>query len=200
MTPGNGPGADASSHCAGGTRSIASVPGPVGSKLHPTCSASFAVAVHHCGAEVATSSPTPSELWTAGPPIGTPAAVIWNTTPATAETVAEIVQANLTEVGFKIEVEVQEGGTFGEATKEANAKRQLFYTGFTSNPDPSWSTVWFTCDQVNVWNWMSWCNKEYSRLDKEAARTLDDSKRHEMYLQMQQLIVGKAITGFSAFV
>ena len=104
------------------------------------------------------------------------------------ETVAEIVQANLTEVGFKIEVEVQEGGTFGEATKEANAKRQLFYTGFTSNPDPSWSTVWFTCDQVNVWNWMSWCNKEYSRLDKEAARTLDDSKRHEMYLQMQQLM------------
>ena len=104
------------------------------------------------------------------------------------ETVAEIVQANLTEVGFKIEVEVQEGGTFGQATKEANAKRQLFYTGFTSNPDPSWSTVWFTCDQVNVWNWMSWCNKEYSRLDKEAARTLDDSKRHEMYLQMQQLM------------
>ena len=104
------------------------------------------------------------------------------------ETVAEIVQANLNEVGFKIEVEVQEGGTFGEATKEANAKRQLFYTGFTSNPDPSWSTVWFTCDQVNVWNWMSWCNKEYSRLDKEAARTLDDSKRHEMYLQMQQLM------------
>jgi peptide/nickel transport system substrate-binding protein len=104
------------------------------------------------------------------------------------ETVAEIVQENLTEVGFKIKVEAQEGGTFGQATKEANAKRQLFYTGFTSNPDPSWSTVWFTCDQVNVWNWMSWCNKEYSRLDKEAARTLDDAKRHEMYVQMQQLM------------
>ena len=68
----------------------------------------------------------------------------------------------------------QEGGNFGQATKEANARGQLFYTGFTSNPDPSWSTVWFTCDQVNVWNWMSWCNKEYSRLDKEAAQHPDD--------------------------
>jgi peptide/nickel transport system substrate-binding protein len=102
--------------------------------------------------------------------------------------VAEIVQANLNEVGFDIEVQVQEGGVFGQATKEANAQKQLFYTGFTTNPDPSWSTVWFTCDQVDVWNWMSWCNEEYSRLDKEAARTVEEEKRHEMYIQMQQLM------------
>ena len=86
-----------------------------------------------------------------------------------AETVAEIVQANLTEIGIQ-----HRGGRAGGSassprlTKEANAKRQLFYIGFTTNPDPSWSTVWFTCDQIDVWNWMSWCNEEYSRLDKEA--------------------------------
>jgi peptide/nickel transport system substrate-binding protein len=105
-----------------------------------------------------------------------------------AETVAEIVQANLNEVGFEIEVQVQEGGVFGQATKEGNAQRQLFYTGFTTNPDPAWSTVWFTCDQVNIWNWMSWCNEEYSRLDKEAARTTEEDARHEMYIQMQQIM------------
>jgi len=105
-----------------------------------------------------------------------------------AETVAEIVQANLNEVGFDIEVDVQEGGVFAQATKEANAKKQLFYTGFTTNPDPSWSTVWFTCDQVDVWNWMSWCNEEYSRLDKEAVRTAEPEKRDEIYIRMQELM------------
>ena len=110
-----------------------------------------------------------------------------------AATVAEIVQANLNEVGFNIEVVVQEGGVFGLAEPEANAKKQLFYTGFTTNPDPSWSTVWFTCDQVGVWNWMSWCNEEYSRLDRQAARETDEQTRHEMYVRMQQIMDEDAV-------
>jgi peptide/nickel transport system substrate-binding protein len=110
-----------------------------------------------------------------------------------APTVAEVVQANLNEVGFDVQVLVQDGGVFGEATPEANAKKQLFYTGFTTNPDPSWSTVWFTCDQVGVWNWMSWCNEEYSRLDREAARETDPERRHEMYVRMQQVMDEDAV-------
>jgi peptide/nickel transport system substrate-binding protein len=110
-----------------------------------------------------------------------------------AATVAEIVQANLNEVGFDVQVVVQEGGVFGLNEPEANAKKQLFYTGFTTNPDPSWSTVWFTCDQVGVWNWMSWCNDEYSRLDREAARETDEQKRTEMYIRMQELMDEDAV-------
>ena len=112
--------------------------------------------------------------------------------PATS-TVAEIVQANLNEIGLDIEVVVQEGGVFGLAEPEANAKKQLFYTGFSTNPDPSWSTVWFTCDQVGVWNWMSWCNEQYSSLDKAAARETDPDKRAEMYVQMQQIMDEDAV-------
>jgi peptide/nickel transport system substrate-binding protein len=115
------------------------------------------------------------------------------------ETVAEIVQANLNEVGFDVEVQVQEGAVFGLAEPEANAKKQLFYTGFTTNPDPSWSTVWFTCDQVDIWNWMSWCNEQYSRLDKEGARTVDEARRDEIYIEMQQIMDEDAVAVWVAW-
>lgn len=105
-----------------------------------------------------------------------------------ADIVAEVVQQNLKGVGFNVDVQVQEGGVFGQTTPEANAKKQLFYTGFTTNPDPHWSTLWFTCDQVDVWNWMSWCNEEYSRLDEQAVQTVDQNKRQEMYVDMQRIM------------
>jgi peptide/nickel transport system substrate-binding protein len=103
-----------------------------------------------------------------------------------ADKIAEIAQQNLQEIGLKIKVEVQESAQFDQATKAANEKKQLFYTGFTTNPDPSWVTVWFTCEQVSVWNYMSWCNEEYSSLDKEGARTVDEAQRQDIYVRMQQ--------------
>jgi peptide/nickel transport system substrate-binding protein len=105
-----------------------------------------------------------------------------------APTVAEVVQANLREVGLNVEVLVQESGVFEQAEPEANRRKQLFYTGFTTNPDPHWSTLWFACDQVGVWNWMSWCNREYSRLDRLATRTTDQAERQRMYVEMQRLM------------
>jgi peptide/nickel transport system substrate-binding protein len=105
-----------------------------------------------------------------------------------ADKIAEIAQQNLEEIGLKITVEVQESAQFDQATKAANEKKQLFYTGFTTNPDPSWVTVWFTCGQVNVWNYMSWCNEEYSSLDEEGARTVDEARRQDIYERMQQLM------------
>jgi peptide/nickel transport system substrate-binding protein len=105
-----------------------------------------------------------------------------------AKTVAEIVQQNLQEIGLKVSINVQDSAEFDQATKSANADKQLFYTGFTTNPDPSWSTIWFTCDQVGVWNYMSWCNERYSSLDKQAARTVDQGQRQTMYEEMQKVM------------
>jgi peptide/nickel transport system substrate-binding protein len=105
-----------------------------------------------------------------------------------AATLAQIVQQNLNEVGFKVTVNIQDGAVFDSATKAANQKKQLFYTGFTTLPDPEWVTTWFTCSQVNVWNYMSWCNDEYSSLDKKGATTVDPDERNTMYIRMQQLM------------
>lgn len=107
--------------------------------------------------------------------------------------VAEIVQANLNEVGFQVKVDIQEDGVFNQATPQANAQKQLFYMSYSTKPDPSWSTKWFTGDQVGEWNWMSWDNKEFNRLNDAALVELDPAKRNAMYVQMQQLMDEDAV-------
>jgi len=108
-------------------------------------------------------------------------------------TIAQIVQANLNEVGFDVKVVVQDGGVFNQATPKANAQKQLFYMSFSTKPDPSWSTVWFTSDQVGEWNWMSWANKEYTRLHNNALVETDQAKRNDMYIKMQQIMDEDAV-------
>jgi peptide/nickel transport system substrate-binding protein len=105
-------------------------------------------------------------------------------------TVAEVIQANLAEAGINVEIIAQDeaaywDGGFGEAGLK---ERQLTFIDWsTSNPDPSWTTVWFTCDQVLQWNWMYWCDEEYTQLHKDALSELDPEKRAEMYIKMQQI-------------
>jgi peptide/nickel transport system substrate-binding protein len=103
--------------------------------------------------------------------------------------IGEIVQANLAEIGLNVELVSLDDAAmtdahFGETgLKEA----QLFSIGFITNPDPSWSTVWFLCEQVQVWNWMQLCNEEYDRLHYAALKELDPVKRNEMYLEMEKM-------------
>lgn len=104
------------------------------------------------------------------------------------DAVAVVVQQNLAEIGLNINVEVQDPGTFGATTPEGNAKRQLFYTGFTSNPDPHWTTVWFTCDMVGTWNWMSWCNERFTALEEESVRATDPVRRQELCVEQQRMM------------
>jgi peptide/nickel transport system substrate-binding protein len=55
-----------------------------------------------------------------------------------------------------------------------------------TQPDPSWSTVWFTCKQFDEWNWMYWCDERYDELHFAALKEMDDAKRDAMYIEMQQ--------------
>jgi hypothetical protein len=40
-------------------------------------------------------------------------------------------------------------------------------------PDPSWATVWFTPEQVGVWNWERFDNAEYAALHAQGLVDLD---------------------------
>jgi len=116
-------------------------------------------------------------------------------------TVAEVVQANLAEIGINVEIVVLDSSAFWEGGMgEAGVtNRQLTYVGYGTTPDPSWSTVWFTCDQVVEWNWMYWCNERYDELHNAAIRELDVDKRSEMYIEMQSLMDEDAIAVWVAY-
>jgi peptide/nickel transport system substrate-binding protein len=47
--------------------------------------------------------------------------------------------------------------------------------------------MWFTCEQVGVWNWMRWCSSEYDDLHQKALTTLDEDQRGEFYIEMEKL-------------
>jgi peptide/nickel transport system substrate-binding protein len=100
---------------------------------------------------------------------------------------AEIVQASLAEVGIDLKLETQDEATFFAVTPEILARDQLVYVTFASFPDPFWSMQWFTCEQVGVFNMMSWCDERFDHLLAASTRELDPEKRTDIYIQMQQL-------------
>jgi peptide/nickel transport system substrate-binding protein len=102
---------------------------------------------------------------------------------------AEIIQQNLAEVGINVELNPMDSSTYWTTTfgEQACENNELAVSGYSMQNDPAWATMWFTCDQVGVWNAMCWCNEEYDRLHREAMVTLDTEKRAELYIEMQKL-------------
>jgi peptide/nickel transport system substrate-binding protein len=101
--------------------------------------------------------------------------------------VAEITQANLAEIGINVTPNKLDSSAYYALDVPELQSRELFYVGFITQPDPSWSTVWFVCDQIDVWNWMYWCDEEYDRLHYAALQESDPAVRNDMYIEMQQL-------------
>ncbi len=135
----------------------------------------YARDVEKAKALLAQAASAPTELeFKAGPETG-------------AKEIGEIVQANLAEVGIDVKITIMDPSAYYALDTEELRGRELFYVGFLTNPDPSWCTAWFTCDQIDVWNWMYWCDEEYTRLHAEALKELDPTARHEMYVEMQKL-------------
>ena len=102
------------------------------------------------------------------------------------KTVVQVVQENLAEVGITLSLDLVDSATFYELGEQLR-ERELFYVGFVTQPDPSWSFVWFTCSQIDVWNWQYWCDEEFDRLHFAALEESDEAKRDEMYIEMQEL-------------
>lgn len=97
---------------------------------------------------------------------------------------AEIVQANLAEVGIKAAVDIRSDlVSLGPKARELD----MFIGSFTAvPPDPTWATQWWRCDGFDQYNWMYWCDAEYDRLDIGATRETDPVKRNAMYIEAQK--------------
>ena len=104
---------------------------------------------------------------------------------------AQVIQANLADVGINCEIKPNDSGTFWTlGSKDGNYwnKLQLVLSRFSMQPDPSWATVWFTPEQVGVWNWERFNNAEYKALHEQGLVESDPAVRDEIYQKMQGLM------------
>jgi peptide/nickel transport system substrate-binding protein len=105
---------------------------------------------------------------------------------------AQVIQANLAEIGITVEIKPSDSGTFwtigDESAGDAWKDLQLILNRFSMQPDPSFATAWFTPDQIGVWNWERFNSPEFGDLHDRAIIETDPNKRHEMYVKMQDLM------------
>jgi peptide/nickel transport system substrate-binding protein len=107
---------------------------------------------------------------------------------------AQVIQANLAEVGITVEINQHDSGTFWSLGSEADGdqwkKIQLILQKYGMQPDPSFATAWFTPEQVGIWNWERFSNQEFGALHKAAMIETDPAARDRMYRRMQDLMEG----------
>ncbi|MER9902706.1 ABC transporter substrate-binding protein [Mesorhizobium sp. M0130] len=106
-------------------------------------------------------------------------------------TAAQVIQANLQDVGLNLEIKQNDSGTFwtlGSKTGNYWNKLQMQLSRYTVSPDPSSATEWFTRDQIGVWNWERFSSEEYDKLNAQGVRELDPAKRDTIYKKMQDLM------------
>lgn len=105
---------------------------------------------------------------------------------------AQIIQSNLAEVGITAEILTYDEGTYWNLGLESEGEDwknlQLTLMEFTGGTDPSENLVWFTPDQVGIWNWERWSSPEFGELYTKALTELDPAKRDTMYKRMQDLM------------
>jgi peptide/nickel transport system substrate-binding protein len=60
--------------------------------------------------------------------------------------------------------------------------------GFAGQADPYYSLVWFTSQQLGLWNWERFSNEEFDRLNDLAVATRVNAERERMYHRMQDIM------------
>jgi peptide/nickel transport system substrate-binding protein len=102
--------------------------------------------------------------------------------------VAAVAQANLAEIGISLEINPVEAAAFWElGMGDEGINMELFVIGYAMYPDPTWGSMWFTCDQIGIWNWMRWCSEEYTALNARSNATQDPAERQQIHEEMEKL-------------
>ncbi len=106
-------------------------------------------------------------------------------------TAAQVIQANLADVGIACEIRQNDSGTFWTlGSKEGDQwdKIQLLLNRFSMQPDPSWATAWFVPEQIGVWNWERFDSPAFAELHAQGMIETDPAKRDEIYKKAQDLM------------
>lgn len=96
--------------------------------------------------------------------------------------VMQVIQSNLKDAGIHASiVEIAPDSYISQPGAGA-----LLWGNYAGAPDPYYQLEWFTCDQIGVWNYASWCDKTYTRLLEPLGSTTDPAARHRIAVQMQK--------------
>ncbi|RWJ52642.1 ABC transporter substrate-binding protein [Mesorhizobium sp.] len=111
---------------------------------------------------------------------------------STYSTIAQVVQAQLSQIGITVEVNSQDSGSFWTIGMESEGDRwksvQLIVNAFSSVPDPYSSTNFATTTQVGVWNWERFSSDRFDELSARAESISDPEARAKLYYEMQDLM------------
>ena len=103
-------------------------------------------------------------------------------------TAAQVMQANLAEIGVTLELNGQDEGTFWNIDEAKAADLQLHLKAWTGNPDGFYTLQYFVGDQIGIWNWEAFQDDEYDGLLAKARATADEAERGKIYERMQEIL------------
>jgi peptide/nickel transport system substrate-binding protein len=105
---------------------------------------------------------------------------------------AQIIQANLNDVGIEAKVNVMDSGPYWnlglESKGDAWKKLELWIMRYRTSADPADAIQWFKKDQVGVWNWERWSDPEFEALWNSGLVERDPVKRAAGYVRMQEIM------------
>lgn len=111
---------------------------------------------------------------------------------ATNVTSAQVIQATLSQIGIKVNINQHEAGSFWTLGSEKSGDRwkniELILNRFSMVPDPYYAAYNFTSAQKGIWNWERFSNEEYDALNEKAKGETDQEKRGAMYQRMQEIM------------
>ncbi|MER9949492.1 ABC transporter substrate-binding protein [Mesorhizobium sp. M0047] len=107
-------------------------------------------------------------------------------------TIAQTVQAQLSQIGITVEIKVQDSGSFWTLGMESAGDRwkemQLSVKYHSNLPDPQYTAWSFRQEQVGVWNWERFRSERFDELYAKGATISDPNERAKLYYEMQDLM------------
>ena len=105
---------------------------------------------------------------------------------------AQIIQANLAEIGITTKIIPLDSGPFWSLGRESKGDdwmdAQIWIMRFGGALDPLDYFQWFVSDQVGNWNWERWTSEEFDEIYQKLATETDDAGRMEAITRLQEIM------------
>ncbi|GLS33875.1 ABC transporter substrate-binding protein [Mesorhizobium albiziae] len=107
-------------------------------------------------------------------------------------TIAQVLQAQLSQIGVTAEINAQDSGSFYTIGMESEGDRwkdmQLIVQSFSNVPEPYYFSATYTRDQIGKWNWERFSSERFDELNAKAITIDDPNERAKLYREMQDLM------------